>query len=88
MNIRYVASGSGRAYWGLVLTYPDGHSRTIASGTMTAGDSGESQRDGLPSGNFTYTLYATPLDPDEAGTDSPDKRLRSDPVAKGTFAIP
>lgn len=88
---------SGGAYSGVVLTYPDGHLQMLGTACYGVGDIGRFQLDGLPSGVYTCTVYATPY---ETSDDSPadngsglrpfprDKMVKKNVAAAETFAIP
>jgi hypothetical protein len=96
--IRVTASGKlGGAYSGIALTYPDGHRRMFGTFTYGAGDVGYWEIDGLPSGTYICTVYATPVKGADELVHNGQRTYRTFPVGKmvkenvaasGTFVIP
>jgi hypothetical protein len=93
-------SASGRcggAYSGVVLTYPDGHRRLLGTACYGVGEIGRFEVDGIPSGAYTCTVYATPFkNTDESGRRTGsgfrpfpvDRMIEKNIVASRTFVIP
>jgi hypothetical protein len=97
--LRITASGKRwSAYSGIVLSYPDGRRRMFGAFAYGAGDVGYWELDGLPSGDYNYTVYAVPLErTDELFQHGVDRGYKPFPVgemvkknvtASGTFVIP
>ena len=96
--IRVTASGRlGGAYSGIALTYPDGHRRIFGTFAYGAGDVGYWEIDGLPSGTYSCTVYATPVKRVDELVQNGQRTYRAFPVgmmvkenvaASGTFVIP
>ncbi len=59
-TVSVTSDGSGTASVAVVLTYPDGHRSVLQSGQWQAMDSGTSTTSDLPTGDYTFTVYAIP----------------------------
>jgi hypothetical protein len=86
-TINVSASGVGGAFSGIVLTYPDGHRRLLGTATYSDADSGTWGPEELPSGTYTYTIYATPAGPADMGSFPVGRIVKDNIVASGTFVI-
>ena len=86
--IHISASGAGKAFSGIVLTYPDGHHDLLGTATYSEASSGTWDPSGLPSGSYTYTVYATPAGPNDTGPFPVGRIVKANAVASGTFVIP
>ena len=87
-TIHISASGVGEAFSGIVLTYPDGHRDFLGTATYSNGDSGTWGDDHLPSGSYTFTVYATPAGSNDTGSFPVGKIVEDNAVASDTFVIP
>ena len=87
-TIHISASGVGEAFSGIVLTYPDGHRDFLGTATYSDGDSGTWGDDHLPSGSYTFTVYATPAGSNDTGSFPVGKIVEDNAVASDTFVIP
>jgi hypothetical protein len=86
--IHVSASGMGKAFAGIVLTYPDGHRELLGTATYSEADSGVWEPSGLPGGSYRYTIYATPAGPNDTGSFPVGKIVKDNAVASGNFVIP
>jgi hypothetical protein len=77
----------GNALLWIVLTYPDGHSQLVTSGNFSGAGSGTNTLDNLPSGSYSYKVYATPAGPDDLPTFPSGKMVESNVRASGSFTI-
>jgi len=87
-TIHISASGVGEAFSGIVLTYPDGHRDFLGTATYSDGDSGTWGDDHLPSGSYTFTVYATPAGSNDTGSFPVGKIVEDNAVASDMFVIP
>jgi hypothetical protein len=77
----------GNALVWIVLTYPDGHIKLVSSGNLSGAGSGASTLDGLPSGSYSYKVYAAPAGPDDQPTFPSGKMVEANVAASGSFTI-
>jgi hypothetical protein len=78
----------GNALVGVVLTYPDGSERMVMSGNDSGAGSSSVTLSDLPSGDYSYRVYATPAGPDDWPS-TPMGRMvaEANVVASGIFTI-
>ncbi len=86
-TIDYSEVISGNALVWIVLTYPDGHSQLVTSGNFSGTGSGNVNLDGLPTGSYSYKVYAAPAGPDDQPTFPSGKMVESNVRASGSFTI-
>jgi len=78
----------GNALVGVVLTYPDGQTRMVMSGNYSGSGSGSITLDNLPSGDYSYKVYATPASPDDSPSVLTGKMVaEANVVTSGAFTI-
>ncbi len=95
--IKGVTDRRGGAYAGVVLTYPDGRRRLLDTFTFGAHDVDYRELDGLPSGVYTCTAYAVPVETNDELIQHDVRGYKPFPVSKmvrkhmaasATFVIP
>ncbi len=73
----------------LILTYPDGHTEVATDGTIGPGGRGAGLTAGdLPPGEYTYTVYALPLENQDPKSVPGDKLAKEGGMISGKFVIP
>jgi hypothetical protein len=87
-TIHISANGEGKAFAGIVLSYPDGHRDLLGTATYSAASSGTWEPNKLPSGSYAYTVYATLAGPNDTGSFPVGMIVKANVVASGTFVIP
>ena len=77
----------GNALMGVVLTYPDGHVELVTSGNSSGPGSQTWTGADLPSGEYSYRVYAVPAGPDDPSSFPTGQMVETNLAASGTFAI-
>jgi hypothetical protein len=77
----------GNALVGVVLTYPDGHAELVMSSNSTGSEWGTWVGYDLPSGEYSYKVYATPASPDDPASFPTGQMVETNIAASGTFTI-
>jgi hypothetical protein len=77
----------GNALEGVVLAYPDGHVELVMSGNLGAPGSSTWTGADLPSGEYSYKVYATPASADDPSSFPTGQVVETNVVASGTFTI-
>jgi hypothetical protein len=77
----------GNALVGVALTHPDGHVELVLSGNSSGPGSDTWTGEDLPSGNYSYKVYAVPAGPDDPTSFPTGQMVEANVAASGTFAI-
>jgi hypothetical protein len=76
----------GNMLMGVVLTHPDGRKELLMTAN-TGGGSSSYTTDSLPTGEYSYAVYAIPTGPEDARSFPIGSASDSNLVASGTFTV-
>ena len=86
--ITVAATGGGKADAGVVLTYPDGHTRLVVTLRLENGATAGASGIVLPNGTYRYAVYAAPALSPDPGALPASERVDENIVESETFTIP